>query len=132
MQAQVAISIPVHPPTEGDELYERTHGEVTTNTDDTPLIRAVCYTPDNIADHGLDGMFAGQSILLPVGGEFKYRLAILPLKLATHDVTVTNQWESDRDTVVVVKVNGSTTRRLERGRYTKINNLDATLTVEKK
>ena len=77
-------------------------------------------------------MFAGQSILLPVGGEFKYRLAILPLKLATHDVTVTNRWESDRETVVVVKAKGQSTRRLERGRYTTINNLDATLTVEKK
>ena len=132
MKGLIDIHIPIKPPTDADEAYAKTHGEVTDDAGDTPLIKAICFTPDSIADQGLDGMYAGQSIELPVGGEFKYRVFITPLKLATANVKVANTWESDRNTQMVFKDGDREVKRLDRGQYTTINNRDIIITIERK
>ena len=133
MKGMIDIHIPIKPPNDADAAYAKTHGELTDDADDTPLLKAICFTPESFADQGLDGMYAGQSIELPVGGEFKYRVFITPLKLATANVKVTNAWESDRNTQMVFKDGDNReVKRLDRGQYTTINNRDIIITIERK
>ena len=81
----VFISIPVWPPIDADDLYARTHGKVVYDDEsDTPMVKVHVFDSDRVLVRGLDGMYAGQSIELLIGGDAGYYIDITPLKASTH------------------------------------------------
>ena len=132
MTGFVKIDIPLDPPTPVDDYYARTHGEAIKADDEKPVLAARCIRPDGVADRGLDEVFPGQCLFLPLGGEYRYRVAISPLNLTGHPVEVTYRWESDKETELAMSENGKEFRRLGRGVYTTISNRAITLTIQKK
>ena len=120
MSGSVFISIPLWPPSDADDLYARTHGKVDFDDgEDTPMVKVHVFDSDRVLVRGLDGMYAGQSIELLIGGDAGYYVDITPLKASTHDLRITAGWDIPKDHVVTIRA-GSKTRLLERGRYTTV------------
>ena len=132
MSGSVFISIPLWPPSDADDLYARTHGKVDFADDsDTPMVKVHVFDSDRVLVRGLDGMYAGQSIELLIGGDAGYYIDITPLKASTHELRITAGWDIPKDRLVTIRA-GSKTRLLERGRYTTVTGQAVRLNTEKK
>ena len=132
MSGSVFISIPIWPPSDADDLYARTHGKVDfADENDTPMVKVHVFDSDRVLVRGLDGMYAGQSIELLIGGDVGYYIDITPLKASTHELRITAGWDIPKDRLVMLR-SGSKTRLLERGRYTTVTGEIVRLSAEKK
>ena len=92
------LQIPVWPPSDADDLYAGTHGKVDFDDEsDTPMVKVHVFDSDRVLVRGLDGMYAGQSIELLIGGDAGYYIDITPLKASTHALRITAGWDIPKD-----------------------------------